>query len=303
MAIHHLRDGENFGDSPEHFSKEFGFSGSTKPDFPMSRNRGHSEKSFDAQQHGRSRVIPEIEHQGPHHMSHAGAPMGEAYAEGGPIEEHHPDGMVVHHHPDGHSSEHHPDGTVVHHHMHGGHSVHHASGHVEHHHPDGMISHHHTDGHVTHHHPDGRVEHHDAHGGRTVHHPDGHVEHHDSSEYAHGGHMMGMHADAMQDKAMIKKAFAEHDKDLHEGAHEDLKLARGGNVPKGLRAHGMRPDPMSANPVRGPMDYGVNSGDEPPMAGSGQAIGQLREGGHVSSRHERHGEREEHEPRRHRRED
>lgn len=276
MGMKHIPDGQDF--SAEHFPKEFGFHGSAQS--PMhSRNPGHSEKTVERMAGRRTHVVPEAEHPGMGNPSHM-APHQEAYAHGGHIE-HHQDGTMVHHHGDGRATHHHPDGTVVHHHAHGGHSVHHPHGHVEHHHADGRVSHHHADGHVTHHHPDGRVEHHDAHGGRVIHHADGRVDHHDSSEYVHrarGGHM-----DAMADKAMIKKAFTQHDQHMHGGEHETMHLRRGGHaMPAGM--HGMHPDPVSSGPMRGAMGYGVNKSDEPGAAGTDQGIPQLRHGGRAGRR-------------------
>ena len=179
-----------------------------------------------------------------------------------------------HLHPHGHSVirvEQRADGGVVHHHSHGGHSLHH---------PDGRITHHVADG----------TPAHLARGG---------LEHmHDESEYVHrarGG-------DMEQDKALVKKAFREHDQHMHGGEHEDIELARGGRMPSLPRS--MKPsagrhrspigsaepvnrpprDPMMTTTPRnampgGQMAYGVEPGAEPDNAGSEQGIPQLRRGG------------------------
>jgi hypothetical protein len=222
------------------------------------------------------------------HMSHGGMTI------------HHPDGHVTHHTHDGrqiHGSEHFAHGGGSEHHIHPhGHNVMHveqmADGRIIHHHDHGGHTVHHRDGRVTHHYADGTPA---AHGG----HMSGIEGMHDESEYAHrarGGHM-----DAAEDKAMIEKAFSQHDAHMHHGEHENLHLARGGNVPlpRGMKpkvAHHRSPI-GSAMPVNraprnprntpsapgempgGEMGYGVQPGSEPDMAGSEQGIPNLKRGG------------------------
>ena len=288
MGIKHVAEFE--------FPREFGFHGSATP----STKSAHE-----------SKPTRERGHKGPHHASHDGSEhhMGHMYADGGEVK--HPHGHHIVH------SEHHEDGSTHHHHAHGGVSVEHADGHMTHHHHDGSPVQHHAEGGSHHmhphghhvvdvqHHADGRVVHHHAHGGHSVHHKDGRITHHnsdgspaaehhmshggsesyhDSSEYAH--RHMAKGGDVAQDKAMIKKAFKQHDEDLHGGKHEELHLARGGHA--GMKAAmpinraPMNPEntptPRNMYPA-GQMGYGVEPSSEsnkapPRMARGGSHRGE-----------------------------
>lgn len=269
-----------------------------------------------------------------HGMKHVAEPMEEGeeapgdYAHGGHVHPH--GGHIV-------REEHRADGGTVCHMSHGGMTIHHPDGHVTHHMHDGkeVKAEHMAHGgeyagagrhlHPHGHHvvkveqmASGAVIHHHAHGGHTVHHEDGRITHHmadgtpahlgmmqpehmhDESEYAHrarGGSM----EDEREDKAMVKKAFREHDQHMHHGEHEDIELARGGEAmlprgmrPKAARHHSPIGEGMPVNtPPRfgrntttprnampgGQMAYGVEPGSEPDEAGSEQGIPQLRRGG------------------------
>lgn len=302
MTIRHIPDGQDF-----QFDRSFGFHGSAE---------GHkAEPPFagDVPTRG-SKKVPEPMDVG-----------GGDYAKGG----------AMHHHPHGHHvvhSEHHAaTGGMMHHHAHGGHSIEHPDGHMTHHHHDGSPAHaahgggmhssmHPHGHHVSHveHRSDGNVVMHHAHGGHTVchahggmthHHQDGSPVHegmmhgieqmHDSSEYAHGGHHR---SDMAQDKAMIKKAFMQHENHEHHGEHTDLHLARGGmrhaTLPRGMKAPIMQHHSPIETPPRNPkfsrsprnempggqMAYGVEPSAEPDMAGSEQGITQMKRGGHRKMR-------------------
>ncbi len=142
MAGKYLKDGEDFGDHPDHFPKDFGFSGSTKKagGGPVSRSRD-AKNPVSTMEHG--------DHSGDHesspptydpdvvtdeHGGHDGGPPDSksAFAHGGNA---HPHGHHVVH------VEQHPDGSVVMHHGHGGMSVMHADGHMSHHDHTGAIVH------------------------------------------------------------------------------------------------------------------------------------------------------------------
>lgn len=316
MAITHVK-GEFF--SPEHNAthRSFGFHGSANEAGPApTRGGAPPYASSEPTRGSKMRAEPtEMGEQAP----------GD-YARGGHVE-HHPHGHQVVH------SERREDGSTIHHHAHGGMTVHHADGHMTHHHHDGspvhaahgggMQSHMHPHGHhVVHveHHADGRIIHHHAHGGHTVHHKDGRLTHHHGDgapvHAAHAG-MEHMHdaegeyvhrakgSDMAQDKAMIKKAFVQHEDAEHHGEHEDLHLARGGMAShRTSLPHGMKPKMASHHspvntPPRNPnltttprnmmpagqMGYGVEPSAEPDVAGSTQGIPQMNSGGHV--RHKR----------------
>jgi hypothetical protein len=304
MGIKHIPDGQDFG--PEHFSKDFGFHGSANgPDFPDTRGPKHvaepdeeggGDYARGGKMHRNKGMMEE-------HMMRRGG-HEEHRAHGGHTV-HHPDGRITHHHEDGGHHTIHPDGRVEHHHAHGGHSVVH---------PDGRIIHHHAHGGHTEHHPDGkRIEHH-ADGGRTVHHISGEVEHHDGSTYvgrhgmheegyAHGGHHED--PDAAQDKAMIKKAFRQHENAEHHGEHEELHLARGGvpnerpRFPRSMRPRAESLHSPINTPPRNPktsrtqpnmmpggeMAYGVQPSDEAGgMAGPDESMTSMAHGGHMRHR-------------------
>ena len=230
---------------------------------------------------------------------------GGTYSKGGEV---HPHGQdVIRTEPRG-------DGSMVMHHRHGGHSVQHADGTMTHHNHDGrpvesMFAtggdvHIHPSGHhVTQvvPHSDGRIVLHHDHGGHSVIHIDGHVSHHngdgspvnttgmsmggmenmhDSSEYVHrarGGHMEATEgaADKRQDAQMIKSAFRQHDKNEHDGAHEDIHLRRGGyagkqvGLPKSMKPKiGHSHSPIQAPPrnpqaTRTPVDDSAPGGQMP----------------------------------------
>ena len=181
-------------------------------------------------------------------------------------------------HPHGHSIVHverKPDGRMIEHHAHGGHTVHH---------PHGMVSHHHHDGSPVH----------AAHGG---------FAHDEEAEYVHrpeNEHLIhrakgGRAGDEAEDKRMIKKAFSEHDRELHHGEHTDLHLARGGfarhrvRLPRDMSPAGERPHSPINTPPRNPnvtsspandmaggqMPYGVQPSSEP----SGGDMAQMHRGG------------------------
>ena len=309
MAMTHIKDGELFFD-PRHSAahKAFGFHGSAeggaKPPFAGDKPTS-----------------------GPKHTAEP-TEMGE-----GPPDDYAHGGMVhPHHHPHGHHVHHvhrHEDGTVVEHHHHGGMTMHHPDGHVTHHHHDGspvhaaggggmhhMHPHGHHVTHVEHREHDGAVVHHHAHGGHTVHHPDGRITHHHADgspvhmahgghehdpegEYVHRAHGGSANPDAGADKALVKKAFAQHDQHMHGGESEHLALARGGfaghrqRLPHQMKAPGMRPHSPIETPPRNPnmtttptndmpagqMGYGVQPSAEPDMAGSEQGISQMHKGG------------------------
>lgn len=223
------------------------------------------------------------------HMSHGGYTI------------HHPDGRQTHHtarhreiegmamggeyansgmhlHPHGHSVvdvKQELGGAVIHHHSHGGYTKHHA------------------DGRQTHHMADDTPAHMARGGIEQMHDPE--------TEYVHRNKMArGGMAD---EKGMIKKAFRQHENAEHDGEHEDLHLARGGNrkhLPPGMGAKPMgggsempinRPPRFGRNATTpknmmpgGEMAYGVQPGSEPDAAGTEQDIPQLRRGGMARKR-------------------
>ena len=327
MATTHIRDGEDFF-SPVHeqMHQAFGFRGSAESSRPTRQRGGKPPFAGNEPTRGPSR-IPEPEEFGEQ-------PPGD-YATGGQVHHHphghhvvrserHASGGIVHHHAHGGMSIEHPDGHMTHHH-HDGSPVHHAArgGEMTHVHPHGH--------HVVHveHHADGRIVHHHEHGGHTVHHVDGRITHHHEdgapvhagavhhgveghhdteSEYVHrarggrmaeGGHAKHRDGDLAQDKAMIKKAFRQHENAEHHGEHEDLTLARGGlaghrvSLPRGMKPEVARHHSPIDMPPRNPnltttprnqmsggvMPYGVEPSAEPDQAGAGQGIPQLRRGG------------------------
>lgn len=284
MAIRHLRDGEDFG--PSHFSKDFGFSGSSQgPDVPDT--------------HGpKSRPEPTEMGEGGGDYSHGGAAHGHSHPHGGHIrhEEPHASGGKICHYDHGGYSHHHGDGSVTHHHADGS-PVHAAHG--------GAMggAHLHPHGHaVTHTEPHPHIEGafiaHHSHGGHTVHHKDGHVTHHhsggapatgmmgveqmhDSSEYAHGGHHRMADGGSLEpggaynkggragrrenpkggdgrEKALITKAVHQHENHEHGGEHTDLHLARGGmagmrtRLPRDMRPAAARQHSPIETPPRDP---------------------------------------------------
>jgi hypothetical protein len=326
MAAKYLPDGQDFGSHPSHFSKDFGFSGSSEP-----YANGATPHTSDRGKPKNAKTPPNPDRPFPtgptHGMDSSGGDEQEASHNdmGDPAMAH-----GGHMHPHGHHvvrTEHRHDGARVEHHAHGGMTVHHHDGRVSHHHHDGseaheahggMESHVHPHGHhVTHvqHHADGRVVHHHSHGGHSVHHPDGRITHHhdDGSpvHMAHGGHegyhdpesefvhrAKGGMADEMQDKKMIKKAFREHDEHMHEGKRESIHLAQGGMPPAGgmMPRHQMPVNRPPRNPQRsvsprnampgGQMGYGVEPSAEPDMAGTEQGMPQLSHGGRAKRHRE-----------------
>ena len=245
-----------------------------------------------------------------------------AYAHGGTM---HPHGVEVVH------EEQHATGGRICHMAHGGYTVEHPDGRTQHftarhREVQGTPSGGEYAGHSMHLHPHGHavthveqelsgaVIHHHEHGGYSKHHPDGRVTHHMGDDTpAHLG-MIGMDhgmdgeavvprlkrargGDMAQDKAMVRKAFREHEDAEHDGHHENLKLARGGRP---HMPHGMAARPMSGGsemPINQPprfarktttprnimpggeMAYGVEPGSEPDVAGSEQDVTPLRRGG------------------------
>jgi len=67
--------------------------------------------------------------------------------------------------------------------------------------------------------------------------------------------------DVDQDKKLVKKAFAQHDKNMHGGKHEELKLKKGGPAKKQYGGSAKKPIPGDA-PTRGP-DGGSQATGEP----------------------------------------
>ena len=264
-----------------------------------------------------------------HGMKHTIEPMeqgGGDYAHGGTI---HPHGNeIVHEEPFA-------SGGRICHMSHGGYSVHHPDGRVTHHtarHREiegasmggeyaGNGMHLHPHGHAVtkvEQELNGAVIHHHAHGGYTMHHADGRVTHHmadDTPAHMARGGIEHMHdpeteyvhrakrargGDMEQDRAMIKKAFRQHENAEHHGEHETLSLRRGGMA---RMPHGMAAKPMGGagagaempmnQPPRfgrktttprnimpgGEMAYGVEPGSEPDEAGTEQGITPLRRGG------------------------
>ena len=289
MAVSYLKDGEDFGTS--HFPRDFGFAGSAdgtgKGDHHPGRERDAANKSKPTRVKG---------HQGHHHSGHEGAPEGELYSKGGHV------------HPHGHKVvevEHHEDGSVTHHHAHGGFSHHGVDGEVTHHDARGGMCHAHGGGiegarehrgrsavkthphghHVTHVEMlDGAEVHHHAHGGMTLHHDDGRVTHHHGDgapveNFARGG-------DEAEDKAMIKKAFRQHDEQEHHGEHTDLHLRRGGMPMPGMGAAVMPHSTPRRQKIAStmPTPGGVPAGIPPAPDDEGPVPG-LRHGGRAR-RHE-----------------
>jgi len=232
--VHHLKDGEDFG--PSHFSKDFGFHGSSSGVGP-------------GKHHSKATHLPERQSPSDLSAKHV-SPGDNTYRKGG---------EVGHAHPHGHhvvEVEHHEDGSVTHHHAHGGMTHHHADGHISHHHAHGgEISAH--EGHQGHHgghssvhaHPhghhvthveslhDGSEVHHHSHGGYTIHHAHGGVSHHGAHGETAGNGQAG-HARHTEAEYMPKGkngGFEDEDQYTEYEAHE-AKLRKGGQ-PK----HGKHP--------------------------------------------------------------
>ena len=113
----------------------------------------------------------------------------------------------------------------------------------------------------------------------------------DANGYKKGGPA----GDEAEDKRMIKKAFSEHDRELHHGEHTDLHLARGGfagrrvRLPRDMSPAGERPHSPINTPPRNPnvtsspandmaggqMPYGMQPSSEP----SGGDMAQMHRGG------------------------
>jgi hypothetical protein len=245
MAITHIPDGGDFF-GPEHASthKSFGFHGSVE----------HRAKG------GRAAppVIDEPTHEKPHF---------DRYAKGGEIHHGHPHGHEVEH------VEHHKaSGAVIHHHTHGGYTVHHRDGEVEHFAVGGAPCEmeHARHGGMEHMHDPESEYVHRAHGG--------HMKGHESprKHHAKGGH--AGHPDEAQDRALIKRMMAEHEK----GEGEDQHFARGGmpipnqRFPRSMKpAVSHRSSPINTPPRNpgvsssvpnempgGQMPYGVQPSDE-----------------------------------------
>ena len=292
MAIRHLRDGENFGDHPSHFSKDFGFSKSAD---------GYDSKSTAAPPFAADRPTHGDPHEG------GGTEGIDRYARGGNVDQNtvgnpgsggSTEGVNRyahggHMHPHGHhvvSVRHHEDGRVVHHHAHGGHTVHHPDGHISHHESDGSFA-------YTPHQGEPMMD--DKGGGDTY------VE-----RMRHGGHherrmAEGGAADAGLDRG---EAAIRASADVNPRDNAEEGFARGGrmaSLPRGMkptveRHHSPIGREMPINkPPRDPnrtttprnampegqMGYGVEPSAEPDAAGSEQGIPQMRHGGH--SRHRR----------------
>lgn len=204
-------------------------------------------------------------------------------------------GGGIHDHPHGHNVvhiEHTTDGREIHHHEHGGHTVHHKHG---------MVTHHMHDGSPVHAAHGGGFEHDPV--GEYVHRPENMMEPEHHRNGGRAGRREG-DGDEAEDKKMIKKAFGEHDRELHHGEHTDLHLARGGmagrqvRLPRGMRPMGERPhSPINTAPrnpnvtstptndmAGGQMPYGVQPSAEPAMAGGDDGGAQLHSGGRARRR-------------------
>ena len=314
MAVQYLGDGEDFG--AHHFSKDFGFHGSAEgAEGPkaMGKKGPHSLSHEKAPKgegfahgggHPHGHEVIQVEHHSDGGVTHHHAHGGFTY--------HHPEGHVTHHDEDGAElgqdmgivPEHHAHGASVHTHPHGSHVVaveHHGEAEV----------HHHSHGGITIHHGDGRVTHHDAKGGRLAHGGEATDiegnQKHGGHDYARGGHCFAeggeesdherrrgeeeFHSrehfarggDEAEDKALIKKAFKQHDAQEHHGQHTSLHLRRGG---LGRPGAGMTPPPGLGGPPGGiPMAPPRRRPPAPPAAGpsepdfSGADGSGLRRGG------------------------
>lgn len=319
MTMKHLKDGEDFGpshfskDFGFHGSAEGTGKGEHHPGAHKSKpQREHGKKSSGHIGHEGHEMQEHDVYAGGGHAAHM-HPHGHHVVD----VEHCADGSVVHHHAHGGHSVHHASGEITHHHAHGGHISAHESyshGASVHSHPHGHhvthVSshgekevHHHAHGGHTMHHEDGRVTHHDAHGGH-IGHGGGSFEMetpmlNQQTHMAHGGSMHGGHAgfeqenemltqeqhlshggDVAQDKAMIKKAFSQHDQHMHGGKHEKMHLANGGmlrGAPSAMmrgKSHLSGPHkPTSMRTPRnvmpgGTMPYGVEPSSESEPAGA-----------------------------------
>lgn len=103
----------------------------------------------------------------------------------------------------------------------------------------------------------------------------------------------GGHADAAQDRALISKMLKQHE----SGEGDRIGKARGGRatLPKAMKAKALQSHSPINTPPRNPtttttprnimpggaMAYGVQPSSEPAVAGSGQGIPQLADGGRV----------------------
>lgn len=103
----------------------------------------------------------------------------------------------------------------------------------------------------------------------------------------------GGHADAAQDRALISKMLKQHE----SGEGDRMGKARGGRatLPKAMKAKALQSHSPINTPPRNPtttttprnimpggaMAYGVQPSSEPAVAGSGQGIPQLADGGRV----------------------
>ena len=297
MAIQHVK-GDFFDHEFGAQHRDFGFRDSA-PSAPIGRHNRHPDRPTE---HDKI-------------MDH--------YAEGGEVRSEH--AMHGEHHPHGHHVvhiEHKPDGRTIQHHAHGGHTVHHPHGAVSHHHHDGSPVHaahggfaHDAEAEYVHRPENEHLIHgreHRRHGGPMLH--EGHPERGEMEREgdAHGGRANGRRhraeggragrhhedGDEAQDKRMIKKAFHEHDEELHHGEHTDLHLARGGfagrrvRLPRDMTPAGERPHSPINMPPRNPnvtstptnsmpggeMPYGVQPSSEPAMAG-GDGQAQMHRGG------------------------
>lgn len=240
MAIHHLKDGEDFG--PRHFDRSFGFHGSAEGVDQATRGNPGSGASVErgapnGYAHGGNVDQDTVGNPGSGGSTERGAPN--SYAHGG------------HMHPHGHHVvrvRHHEDGRVVHHHAHGGHTVHHPDGHITHHESDGsfvytphagepMMDDHGADGdtYVERMRHGGHHEEHRRHGGHHMEHRrhGGHHERH----LAHGGEvgddaqMARMERDRASDSGLYRGEEAiRASGDIGRG---DNGYAHGGEVSRG----------------------------------------------------------------------
>ena len=325
MAIQHVK-GDFFDHEFGAQHREFGFHGSA-PSGPI-RHDGHLADH------------PADEDKVMDHYAHGGEIHGEHHPHGHHVvhTEHKPDGRIIEHHAHGGHTVHHPHGMVSHHH-HDGSPVHAAHGGFEHdreaeyvHRPENehLI-------HGEHRRHGGEMEHKrrehrrhggpmlheergephegkmmeregDAHGGRAGrrHRADGgRMEHEEGREHRRHGGEARHHEDGdeAQDKRMIKKAFSEHDRELHHGEHTELHLAHGGfagrrvRLPRDMMPAGERPHSPINTPPRSPnvtstpandmaggqMPFGVQPSSEPPMPGGGD-MAHMHRGGRTHRR-------------------
>ena len=319
MAIHHIPDGKefqypsSFGFHGSANTTDLGFPEKSKP----TRERGHKgphNLSHDGAEgedvFGKGGHIHPHGHEVIHAEHHADGGVTHHHAHGG-FTHHHPEGHVTHHDSDGAELE--TDhrfgkdsmGIVPERHAHGGppHPHGHDVVHVERT-KHGEV-HHHAHGGMTVHHPDGNVSHYGA-GGEALGTPtdlEGNQKH-GHRDFARGGHCFAEggfeseheenegelggkfarggaegRGDMAEDKALVKKAFKQHDEQEHHGEHTNLKLRRGGvgALPPAAPPPGLGRMPMAPPRRRPPSAPPPAGGPEPDFSGADGSA--LRRGG------------------------